>query len=816
MGRYGVTSKLVWDGGTNISIPSEMGIPRADQLQGMVREQLSELAGRVCYDSVGSGRSSPDYHKHIKEVGHLSVYEHAHMTVHVSEPLNAMIFLNRPGLWVENCFEEGFRVTFNPRSILDWDMWSEQIRVLDLIREKTAFNVGDMLSVHAEQAYPMLVPPRERSKEIAGGYSRRSAIVWPQTDEEKWVSMFMVGSRGFSHELVRHGDRTGISQRCLAGDTAITMVNGNGHAMPSRKKNGPRTIQWLYERMQDPRLKKVVGKLKPRVLDEETGLFTSGKLVDVVNSGKKPCFHVTLADGYRIKCTSEHRIWTEKGWKTLSEIANPKVTDSGLVTWDREGALKVGVNGLPVVGDGLYRDVEWMRSRYESGLSDVEMAKECGASPQTVKAYRVRMGFKKRILRDFSGSPVQNKEWLQHHYRELGLPHGKIAKLAECSEAVVHNWCRKFGIQKTRREINLGREPWNKGKSYSHTKPYSPETIEKYRRSKLGPKNPQWKGGVFSPARRDFHTWAKLNKKTIFNRDGYLCLMCKRHSSEVPYNSRHTKNRRIEIHHILPLWNRPDLACEPWNMATVCWECSVKKLNGGRELQYAPKLLEAIKSPICYKPSERKMPHGVRKVKVTFKAIQSITYSGIIDTYDLVLAGPNHGFVGNGVVVHNSTRFVQENESEWIDHPLVQEFMASKDLLPDDPENRIRGALAAIIHDVKNSAREVYEKTVENLQPWLIARGVDKFTARKQARGAARGYLGNALSTELIFSASVGQWKRMLRMRACGPADAEIRAVFIQALAALKQSRYAADFENFSTVPASDGLGDVVVEKQSL
>lgn len=812
--KYGVTSKLVWDGGDKILIPDEMGKPREDQLQGTVREQLSELGGRACYDSVGTGRSSIDYHKHIQEVGHLSVYEHAHMTVLVNLPLEALIFLNRPGLWVENRFEDGFRVTFNPRNILDWDMWSEQIGVDDFIGRPSSFKIGDLLSLHAETAYPMMVAPRARQGPVFVGYRHFSGVAEPETDEEKWVSMFMVGSRGFSHELVRHGDRTGISQRCLAGDTAVTFVHKNGNAFSGKAGPKGRTLGWLYSRMQDPRLSKVVGKLRPRVLDEKTCLFTSGKLVDVVSSGKKPCFHVILSDGYELKCTSDHRIWTERGWKTLREIANPKATDGGVVTWDREGALKIGVNGRPVVGDGSYRDVEWMRPRYEAGLSDIEMSKECGASPQTVKAHRVRMGFKKRVLRDFSGSPVQNKEWLEHHYRVLGLPHKEIARLAMCSEAVVHNWCRKHKIQKTRREINLGREPWNKGKSYSHTKPYSKESIERYRQSKLGAKNPGWKGGVFSPARRAFQVWKKENKKTIFQRDGYRCRLCDRHSSQIQVNSRHMRKRTIEIHHIIPLWNRPDLACDPRNMATVCWECSVEKLNWGRELKYAPLLLEAIKSPVRYEPSDHKFPHGVRKVKVTFKDIESIKYAGIIDTYDLILDGPNHGFVGNGVVVHNSTRFVAENESPWVHHPLVQEFLASKDLLPDDPENRIRGALAGIIGDVKVSAKDVYAKTVEHLHKWLTAKGVDKLTARKQARGAARGYLGNALLTELIFSASVGQWKRMLRMRACAAADAEIRAVFIQALTELKKSRYAADLANFSVEPAADGLGEISVEKK--
>lgn len=371
--KYGMLARLVWDGGDEVHIPEEMGKPRADQLQGTVREQLSELGGRACYDSVGTGRSSPDYHKHIQEVGHLSVYEHAHMTVQIKLPIKALTFLNRPGLWVENRFGDGFRVTFNPRNILDWDMWSEQIGVDDFIKRGSSDNIGDILSFHAEQAYPMMVVPRERDEEMVAVYKQLSHAAEPETGEEKWVSMFMVGSRGMSHELVRHGDRTGISQR--------------------------------------------------------------------------------------------------------------------------------------------------------------------------------------------------------------------------------------------------------------------------------------------------------------------------------------------------------------------------------------------------------------------------------------------------------STRFVQENESEWIDHPLVQEFLASKDLLPDDPENRIRGALSGIIGDVKFSAKDVYAKTVDHLQKWLTAKGVDKFTARKQARGAARGYLGNALSTELIFSASVAQWKRMLRMRCSAPADGEIRAVFVEVLSELKKSRYAADFETFSLEPSPDGIGQCMAEK---
>jgi len=374
MGKYGVTAKLVWDGSPIVRVPDEMGKPRTDQLQGSVREILSEVSGRICYDSVGTGRNSIDYHKHVKDVGHLSVYEHAHMTVAIDEPLDlttALVYLNRPGLWIENRFEDGYRVTFNPRNILDWDTWSEANSVDDLINDHSELTTGLNLAVHANAAYPMMVPAPAIVHPMKERFLKTSRVVEPEADEEKWVSMFMVGSRGFSHELVRHGDRTGISQR--------------------------------------------------------------------------------------------------------------------------------------------------------------------------------------------------------------------------------------------------------------------------------------------------------------------------------------------------------------------------------------------------------------------------------------------------------STRFVQESDSEWIDHPLVQEFdkhLAATKGVGDASRWIDR------IWSVKKLAREVYSEVVETLQPWLMEKGVDKLTARKQARGAARGYLGNALSTELIFSASVGQWKRMLRLRAVGPADAEIRAVFVQALAELKNSRYGADFKDFHLEPSPDGLGEICVEKK--
>lgn len=197
-------AKLVWDGGPEVAIPEEMGTPAENQLQGTVAEQLTELAGRVCYDSLGKGRDSEAYHKHILQIGHLSVVEHFNFTISViSEDSGkaALGLLNRPGLWVD-VYNEEIYLTANLRTVLEWDQWN------DSRTSPEAQWIGASLRRAAHLLAPMIVsaPPE-------GSRGKKYAIREPKYPEQRWVSMFMKGSRGFSHEQVRHGDRTAISQR---------------------------------------------------------------------------------------------------------------------------------------------------------------------------------------------------------------------------------------------------------------------------------------------------------------------------------------------------------------------------------------------------------------------------------------------------------------------------------------------------------------------------------------------------------------------------------------------------------------------------
>jgi thymidylate synthase ThyX len=194
------SAELIYDG-------DELARPAAardDQMQGTVAERLAELAGRECYDSLGKGRGSADYHKHILEVGHLSVLEHFNFTVEL--PLsgeNVSSFLNRPGTFVS--IENGiFHVTLNLRCVLDWGKWNNQ-----------GFNAVFLaLAYYARELAPQIFPVLQATDgTILTRKPLNTALVKPDHTEAEWVSLRLVGSRGFSHEMVRHRFRTAVSQR---------------------------------------------------------------------------------------------------------------------------------------------------------------------------------------------------------------------------------------------------------------------------------------------------------------------------------------------------------------------------------------------------------------------------------------------------------------------------------------------------------------------------------------------------------------------------------------------------------------------------
>jgi thymidylate synthase (FAD) len=139
-----------------------------------------------------------------------------------------------------------------------------------------------------------------------------------------------------------------------------------------------------------------------------------------------------------------------------------------------------------------------------------------------------------------------------------------------------------------------------------------------------------------------------------------------------------------------------------------------------------------------------------------------------------VSRGLTHELVRHGIGVgisQRSTRYVDESESEFIWHPLIYKLL-------NDPEvpREIQDTVRARLEDVSHETRRAYNEIVDALQPYLMHfTNCDGATARKQARGAARGALPNALATELVWSANVRTLRNVIEQRASSAADAEIR-----------------------------------------
>lgn len=226
---------LVWDGGSQVAIPPQMGRPLDTQMRGTTGEQLVELGTRACYDSLGldadgepKGRSTEDTLGNVMSVYHGSVLEHYVRTIafpKVPTGEHCAFFesiAGRPGCFIRydkrliTDYTVGLRVTMNVRAVVEWNEWSRYLCAENGYPEggsveMTWRRIGERLRTEFAQAVPLLVDEPVQPSSWMRWLLDDVRFVEPETDAEKWVSLYMVGSRGFSHEMVRH--RFAMSQR---------------------------------------------------------------------------------------------------------------------------------------------------------------------------------------------------------------------------------------------------------------------------------------------------------------------------------------------------------------------------------------------------------------------------------------------------------------------------------------------------------------------------------------------------------------------------------------------------------------------------
>lgn len=153
-------------------------------------------------------------------------------------------------------------------------------------------------------------------------------------------------------------------------------------------------------------------------------------------------------------------------------------------------------------------------------------------------------------------------------------------------------------------------------------------------------------------------------------------------------------------------------------------------------------------------------------------------------------------------ISQRSTRYVDEDNSPWIMHPLLQKYLE---------ETQDEEAIYAW-NSTRTECQKVYRGFADKLQSWAISKGLDKFTARKQARGAARGVLGNSLETELIWSCNLRELRHIFSTRGNEHADDEIR-LFANALWEIMIKEVPQYFVDFETQPHKFGIGYEIVSK---
>lgn len=125
---------------------------------------------------------------------------------------------------------------------------------------------------------------------------------------------------GYVHNVMVQArtHRVGVTFDCLAGESEITV----------RKKNKvkTKTISELYEMYKR-------GEELPLVrnLNEDRGYFEYAEIGKVFKNDQKDLYLVTLDDGKQLKCSLDHRIFTENGWQRLKNlVVGDKVACNGV------------------------------------------------------------------------------------------------------------------------------------------------------------------------------------------------------------------------------------------------------------------------------------------------------------------------------------------------------------------------------------------------------------------------------------------------------------------------------------------------------
>ena len=267
-------------------------------------------------------------------------------------------------------------------------------------------------------------------------------------------------TRDIGRQILRHRSFS-FQEFCVAGNTMITLELPSGVSSGKRAAY-KRSIEHLYKLQQHGRLPSGV-----RVFDENTRTFVVRPIKEVFQTGVKPVFKVTLANGRTITSTKEHKFLTQDGFVTLEDAVGLTMVN-GRAAMSKPSSL--GCNGVPA-----YTDPAWMAEAKEA----------------SIKA-------------------------------GIGLAH--IAEAANVTVHTIRKWLKAHGLQFTKKEVASYTSAWNKGLSGYNLPKHRPETIEKMKQSaRRGAESNLWRGGADRSERLKIADWCQSHRTEFLSAANYQC-----------------------------------------------------------------------------------------------------------------------------------------------------------------------------------------------------------------------------------------------------------------------------------------------------
>lgn len=152
---------------------------------------------------------------------------------------------------------------------------------------------------------------------------------------------------------------------------------------------------------------------------------------------------------------------------------------------------------------------------YEEGMTSRQIADVVGLSFRTVLRRLQAAGVERRNSGNPAIKELQDAQWLRDKY-ESGLSTTQIAKELNCQTTIVSQWLKRHGIQARPVGSKAGWKFTDEGR----------RNLSEAKRGKcLGEANPNWKGGSKpDPVRNRYQ--AKVWVKTVKERDCWTCVQC--------------------------------------------------------------------------------------------------------------------------------------------------------------------------------------------------------------------------------------------------------------------------------------------------